>query len=125
MNRASGLLAIFAMATIMGPFPAVAQGAPILVDADQFRCLAEKISLVPAEAKGVYVNIRNCRGGGLRVVRHLVPPPRQLDSEGVESLLYLKPAQLRCISKHRRKLDRITQPAGNGRLRLMLDPCGR
>lgn len=105
--------------------PLRANEPPVLVDADQFKCLVEKIRTIPLENKGIYVNIRNCRNGGLRIIRHLVPPPRQPDASGVESLLYLKPAQVKCIRKNSTAVARITDPAGLGRLRLKLNPCGR
>lgn len=122
---AARLLAITALIAGFGAAPATAQEAPVVVDADQFHCLSEKIAQVRSEPKGIYVNIRNCRSGGLRFVEHLVPPPRQVNEAGVESLLYLKPAQIRCIARNRRTLDRIAAPAGPGRLRLKLEPCGR
>ncbi len=105
--------------------PARAETADVLVDADQFACLAERIRMVPADPQGVYVSIRTCRTTGPKIMRHLVPPPRRLDANGVESLLFLRAWETRCIRANRNQLARITAPAGSGRLRLNLKACGQ
>lgn len=125
MNSAKWIAGASAFVATLFSTPTMADEQPVIVDADQFNCLVEKIGKIPKEKNGVYVNIRKCRAGKIKIVRHLVPPPRRPDASGVESLIYLKPSQILCIVKNRKAVNRITEPAGPGRLKLKLDPCGK
>jgi hypothetical protein len=106
---------------------AAARSKPVvlLVDRDQFDCLAEKIDAVPKESRGVFVDIRDCRQRGVKILRGLITPPRPVDPSGLETVLFLKPDQVQCIRKNRRTIGRIATAIAGGRYTVKLEPCRR
>jgi hypothetical protein len=121
-KRILAVLALCSAAPALGQTNATPK--TILVNRTEFECLIDNIDRVPSEPRGVFVDIRDCRREGIKVIRHLIAPPPQADPDGAEYLLFLKPRQLKCIKSNRKRVDRIARPASGNRYGLKIDPCG-